>query len=171
MERPHVNVFTSPHVHVFRVHMKVITVISQKGGAGKTTLAIHLAAAGAGAGLAVLILDTDPQATASHWSEWRGSRRTLRWSIAPPLPFCPASSTSGRTRGRLGGDRHRPMPTSWRGRPARSQTWCWSVSSASLRPQSRRDDGRACAGERQARVRAVHGRPSARRQPTGMPAS
>ena len=53
--------------------MKVITVISQKGGAGKTTLAIHLAAAGAGAGLTALILDTDPQATASHWSEWRGS--------------------------------------------------------------------------------------------------
>ena len=53
--------------------MKVITVISQKGGAGKTTLAIHLAAAGAGAGLTTLILDTDPQATASHWSEWRGS--------------------------------------------------------------------------------------------------
>lgn len=37
--------------------MKVITVISQKGGAGKTTLAIHLAAAGAGAGLTALILD------------------------------------------------------------------------------------------------------------------
>src|SRR3546814_11584350 len=53
--------------------MKVITVISQKGGAGKTTLAIHLAAAGMGAGLTALILDTDPQATASHWSEWRGS--------------------------------------------------------------------------------------------------
>ena len=31
------------------------------------------AAAGAGAGLTTLILDTDPQATASHWSEWRGS--------------------------------------------------------------------------------------------------
>src|SRR3546814_6185850 len=53
--------------------MKVITVISQKGGAGKTTLAIHLAAAGMGAGLTALILDTDPQATARHWSEWRGS--------------------------------------------------------------------------------------------------
>lgn len=53
--------------------MKVITVISQKGGAGKTTLAVHLAAAGTGAGLTALILDTDPQATASHWSEWRGS--------------------------------------------------------------------------------------------------
>jgi chromosome partitioning protein len=52
--------------------MKTISVISQKGGAGKTTLAIHLAAAGVGAGLSTLILDADPQATASQWSEWRG---------------------------------------------------------------------------------------------------
>lgn len=53
--------------------MKIIAVISQKGGAGKTTLAINLAGAGLATGLSVLILDTDPQATASHWSEWRGS--------------------------------------------------------------------------------------------------
>lgn len=53
--------------------MKIIAVISQKGGAGKTTLAINLAGAGLAAGLSVLILDTDPQATASHWSEWRGT--------------------------------------------------------------------------------------------------
>ncbi|MDH7641153.1 ParA family partition ATPase [Sphingomonas oryzagri] len=52
--------------------MRTIAVISQKGGAGKTTLAIHLAAEAAKAGLSVLILDTDPQATASQWSEWRG---------------------------------------------------------------------------------------------------
>lgn len=53
--------------------MKIIAVISQKGGAGKTTLAINLAGAGLLNGLSVLILDTDPQATASHWSEWRGA--------------------------------------------------------------------------------------------------
>ena len=52
--------------------MKTISIISQKGGAGKTTLAIHLAAAGVGAGLSTLILDADPQATASQWSQWRG---------------------------------------------------------------------------------------------------
>lgn len=51
--------------------MKTIAVISQKGGAGKTTLALHLAAAGHAAGLESLILDTDPQATASAWSTWR----------------------------------------------------------------------------------------------------
>jgi chromosome partitioning protein len=52
------------------VNMKVIAVVSQKGGAGKTTLAVHLAAEAAKSGVA-LIIDTDPQATASRWSEWR----------------------------------------------------------------------------------------------------
>jgi chromosome partitioning protein len=52
--------------------MRTISIISQKGGAGKTTLAIHLAGASASAGLSTLILDADPQATASQWSQWRG---------------------------------------------------------------------------------------------------
>ncbi|PZU79328.1 MAG: chromosome partitioning protein ParA, partial [Sphingomonas sp.] len=47
--------------------MPTIAVISQKGGAGKTTLAIHLAAAAHEAGRVALIVDTDPQATASQW--------------------------------------------------------------------------------------------------------
>lgn len=52
--------------------MQTISIISQKGGAGKTTLAIHLAGAGTRAGLSTLILDADPQATASQWNHWRG---------------------------------------------------------------------------------------------------
>jgi chromosome partitioning protein len=52
------------------VNMKVIAVVSQKGGAGKTTLAVHLATEAAKSHVA-LILDTDPQATASRWGEWR----------------------------------------------------------------------------------------------------
>ena len=51
--------------------MPTIAIISQKGGAGKTTLAIHLAAAGQEAGQVSLIIDTDPQATASQWASWR----------------------------------------------------------------------------------------------------
>ncbi len=51
--------------------MPTIAIISQKGGAGKTTLALHLAAAGQEAGRVALVVDTDPQATASQWAAWR----------------------------------------------------------------------------------------------------
>jgi chromosome partitioning protein len=48
-----------------------VAIISQKGGAGKTTMAIHLATAASAAGYVSLLVDTDPQATASRWSQWR----------------------------------------------------------------------------------------------------
>jgi chromosome partitioning protein len=51
--------------------MPVIAIVSQKGGAGKTTLALHLAAVAQDAGAVALIIDTDPQATASQWAAWR----------------------------------------------------------------------------------------------------
>ncbi len=52
--------------------MQTVAIVSQKGGAGKTTLALHLGVAASAAGLVSLIVDTDPQATASKWSAWRG---------------------------------------------------------------------------------------------------
>lgn len=52
--------------------MRTIAVISQKGGTGKTTLAIHLAAAASAKGFVALVVDTDPQATACTWHTWRG---------------------------------------------------------------------------------------------------
>jgi len=51
--------------------MKTISVISQKGGVGKTTIAIHLAGLALGAGFAPCLLDLDQQATARAWSSWR----------------------------------------------------------------------------------------------------
>jgi chromosome partitioning protein len=47
---------------------RVIAVVNQKGGAGKTTLAMLLAGALAETGAAVLVADADPQNTALRWS-------------------------------------------------------------------------------------------------------
>jgi chromosome partitioning protein len=51
--------------------MRTISIVSQKGGAGKTTLAIHLAAMAAATGHTPILIDLDPQATAAAWSDWR----------------------------------------------------------------------------------------------------
>jgi chromosome partitioning protein len=53
--------------------MKIVAIISQKGGAGKTTLAVHLATAAAAAGHATAIIDLDPQATAASWGDRRAA--------------------------------------------------------------------------------------------------
>jgi chromosome partitioning protein len=60
------------------VTMKVISVVSQKGGAGKTTLAVHLAVAAELARRSAAVIDLDPQASASTWKD-------LRKADTPPV--------------------------------------------------------------------------------------
>jgi len=52
-------------------NMKTIAIISQKGGAGKTTISTHLAVAAELRGLHTALFDLDPQASASGWSDKR----------------------------------------------------------------------------------------------------
>lgn len=52
--------------------MFTIALVSQKGGAGKTTLAVHLAIEAQRRGLRTLLLDLDPQASASKVLDRRG---------------------------------------------------------------------------------------------------
>lgn len=67
--------------------MRIISIVSQKGGAGKTTLAVNLGAAAAEAGTPVRIYDIDPQGSALAWADQRGTREpAVRQALPHRLP-------------------------------------------------------------------------------------
>jgi chromosome partitioning protein len=54
--------------------MKVLTLLGQKGGAGKSTLATQLAVLAVQEGEVVSLIDTDPQASAALWRKLRTTK-------------------------------------------------------------------------------------------------
>ncbi len=68
--------------------MKVLSVVGQKGGPGKSTVGLHVATCAQAAGIPTAIIDTDPQATAYNWFERReaDSPQVTREINADALP-------------------------------------------------------------------------------------
>ncbi|MCT2400844.1 ParA family protein [Novosphingobium mangrovi (ex Huang et al. 2023)] len=62
--------------------MPTVAIVSQKGGSGKTTLALHLATCAAYGDMQTCVIDLDPQATAAAWGDWRGD-------FLPKIVTCP----------------------------------------------------------------------------------
>ena len=65
--------------------MRTISFLTQKGGAGKTTLAASLAVAAAGAGERVIALDFDPQASLTRWGQRREAKNASNKVMIEPF--------------------------------------------------------------------------------------
>jgi chromosome partitioning protein len=65
--------------------MKTLTILGQKGGAGKTSLAVHLAVCARLAGLSVALIDLDPQGSALRWNGRRPPDKAFTNSSKLPV--------------------------------------------------------------------------------------
>ena len=62
--------------------MKIVSFVTQKGGTGKSSLAVSLAVAAAESGLKVVVLDIDPQGTTGEWYKRRSREAPAVQSIS-----------------------------------------------------------------------------------------
>jgi len=63
--------------------MKILGLLSRKGGSGKTTLAIHLVVAAQTRGRRVLLIDADPQGSAAAWWQARAEATPELEAVTP----------------------------------------------------------------------------------------
>jgi chromosome partitioning protein len=66
--------------------MKVVSILNQKGGVGKTTLSINLAAALKALNHSVLLVDADPQGSSLDWAAAREPAEPLFSVVSCPKP-------------------------------------------------------------------------------------
>jgi len=77
--------------------MIVVAVVAEKGGVGKTTIALNLAVAAVQNGRTVAVIDVDPQATASMWTDRRTKEHP--WVVPTPAVRLDAAIKQAKTQG------------------------------------------------------------------------
>ena len=77
----------SPERFVRGQALKTLAIIARKGGTGKTTLAVHLAAAAHASGYSTLLADTDRQHSAVEWRRMRQQAQPVVEAVKPGALF------------------------------------------------------------------------------------
>jgi len=80
-----------------QTNLQVVAVVAEKGGVGKTTLALTLAVAAVQAGRKVAVFDLDPQATAAQWTDRR--TQEFPWVVATPATRLDAAIGNAKEQG------------------------------------------------------------------------
>ncbi len=76
--------------------MFTVAILSQKGGTGKTTMALHLAVGAEKAGQLAAVIDLDPQASAAGWKDSRQAETPVVVSVpATRLPQALEAARAG----------------------------------------------------------------------------